>query len=56
MTTVEMLELLREWVKAQILAGIADAEPDSEGYIGGGYVDNKIADDLFEKLTQEVTK
>lgn len=45
-----MLEAMREWVKAEIKAAIADSQPDGDGYYGTGYAENEEADLLFEQL------
>ena len=46
----EILLLLREWIQAEIKAAIVDSKPDSGGYYGTGYEENKQADKLFERL------
>ena len=44
------LRLMREWVKAEIAAAIADATPGEDGCYGTGYAENKEADALFDQL------
>ena len=46
----DLLGLLRDWVRAEIDAKIADNEEDECGYRGSGYAENKIANELFEQL------
>lgn len=41
--TKDELTLLRDWVRAEIDAKIADSQPGSDGYYGTGYVENKEA-------------
>ena len=48
--TDDQLTLLREWIKAEIAAQIADAQPGSDGYFGTGYNENKHAESLFEQV------
>ena len=45
------LELLREWVKAEIEYAIADNEEDEEGYRGSAYIEKEEADKAFKKLS-----
>ena len=49
----EDLELLREWVKAEIDAAIADHEPGSDGYFGTGYGQRKEAERLFIQIVDK---
>lgn len=46
----ELLELIRNWVRSEIDAKIADNEEDEGGYRGTGYAENRIADELFQNL------
>jgi len=44
------LDLIREWIRAEIDAKIVDNEEGSDGYYGSGYAERKIADSLFEDI------
>ena len=46
----DLLVLIRDWIRAEIDAKIADNEEDEGGYRGSGFAENKIADALFEQL------
>ena len=46
-------KLLRAWIQAEIVSEIASREEGADGYYGNNYVENKIANDLFEELTGE---
>lgn len=50
------LDMLRKWVKAEVQAGIADAQPDSDGYYGTGYLENKEAGQLFDDLKRNLNE
>lgn len=54
--SLEDLELLREWIQAEIAAGIADSTPDESGYIGTGYSENRVAKELFEQVKAKLVK
>ena len=51
----DILNLVREWIRAEIDARIADAQPGSDGYYGTGYAENKAADAMFEKVCELLT-
>jgi len=46
----QTLDLIREWIRAEIDAKIADNEEDSSGYRGNGDFESRMADALFIKL------
>ena len=52
--TPTQLKLLHDWVEAMISAAIADNEEDSEGYRGTGYLDRKVADELFDRFKDSI--
>lgn len=51
----DILNLVREWIRAEIDAKIADAQPGSDGYYDTGYEENKEADMLFAKVCELLT-
>jgi len=51
----DILNLVREWIRAEIDARIADAQPGSDGCYGTGYAENKAADAMFEKVCELLT-
>lgn len=44
----EQLEALREWVKSEVDAGVANSQPGADGYFGGDNSADKESDKLFE--------
>lgn len=46
--------LLREWVKAEIDAAIADNEEDEEGYRGCGYAGRRFAEAAFQRFVNSI--
>ena len=46
------LELLREWIRAEIEASIASNREDSEGYLESGYFEYIEADKLFNNMVE----
>jgi len=55
MTRAE-LYMLRNYIKSEIEAAIADIEEDSEGYRGCGYSEKKEADRLFNEIVDYVDR
>lgn len=51
--TAEQWEKLREWIKAEIDAKIADSRPGLNNCYNTGYSENKEADRLFKALLLE---
>ena len=45
------LECLREWVQAEVISGIADAQEDESGYTRIGRAERKDAERLWKELT-----
>jgi hypothetical protein len=54
--TEEQLLMLREWVRAEVVAGVADREMDSCGYVLIAHDQHKAADHLFSKLCDLLEK
>jgi hypothetical protein len=52
--TKEQLEMLRGWVIAQIEAQINDREEDEAGYRQKDIDGHKVANELFERLSDEL--
>ncbi len=52
----DFANLLREWLRAEIDAKIADAQEGSDGYYGTGYAENKEADRLFALVREQLTQ
>lgn len=50
----DLMEILREWVRAEINAAIADSQEGSDGYYGSGYAENEAADKLFLQVKQRL--
>ena len=46
------LDLLREWVRAEIEAIVLDRQPGSDGYYGSAYIESKYADKMFKQLKE----
>lgn len=54
--TTDQLNLLREWIRAEIDVKIAEGELGADGYYGKYSVDHKEADRLFEKVVESLKK
>jgi hypothetical protein len=52
--TKEKIAMLRTWIMAQIEAQINDREEDDSGYRHKDVDGHKVADELFERLQNEL--
>jgi hypothetical protein len=52
--TKDTIRKLRELIRAEVAAGIADSVEDEAGYTGSGHAERKHADRVFSEFLQMI--